>query len=396
MEDIAADRFFLIGTNLNGLKKFIDEAWQERSETMTLKKPDGSWEVENALATLEHIAWDFRQPVKEKHITVQLKHMIQSVIEEAVANGESAPAVDVSAITPQSNLKELLESSTISSDYIEAILQQQSWLNRAYTEYHEMREAVQNAPQEVADTLDEKYRTMLNRWFSRKLVVVADSEATGEEIVGQIVQEVPPGFLARTMGMQNIKGTGLDFVYRFQAWDTCFEACEATQDRRLAVAEKAITALVAMPVIGHLCVEKLLDTIARCRNNKLLQRSDIQSQLDGLKARVDEAHNTIGQGGNSSSDDGNDSNQTENTSQLRKHMQTLQQWSYQWAEEFLDVNDSIRRREKADLIYRDYVDCRISRQRAVVELRILNKRQKGGWLKGDSKKVRNKLRLKNQ
>jgi trehalose-6-phosphatase len=77
-------------------------------------------------------------------------------------------------------------------------------------------------------------------------------------------------------------------------------------------------------------------------------------------------------------------------------VQTLHQWSYQWAEEFLDVNDSIRRREKADLIYRDYVDCRISRQRAVVELRILNKRQKGGWLKGDSKKIRNKLRLKNQ
>ena len=194
--------------------------------------------------------------------------------------------------------------------------------------------------------------------------------------------------------MQNIKGTGLDFVYRFQAWDTCFEACEATQDRRLAVAEKAISALVAMPVIGQLCVEKLLETIAQCRNNKLLQRSDLQSQLDGLKNRVDEAHKAISQS-KPSPNDSHDSNGTEKASQLRRHMHTLHQWSYQWAEEFLDVNDSIRRREKADLIYRDYVDCRISRQRAVVELRILNKRQKGGWLKEDSKKVRNKLRLKN-
>ena len=396
VEDINADRFFLIGTNLNGLKKFIDQAWQEKSATMTLKQTDGSWSTEHALKTLEQTAWKFRQPIAQEQITVQLEHMINSVTQEIIALGKPAPAIDRSGLASESDLKKRLENAAFPCDYSEAILRQQSWLNRAYSEYCQLREAIEGAPLGIADTLDDKYRTMLNHWFSRKLVVVADSEATGEEIVSQIVQEVPPGYLARTMGMQNIKGTGLDFVYRFQTWDTCFEACEATQDRRLAVAEKAIAALVAMPVIGQLCVEKLLDTIALCRNNKTLQRSDLQLQLDGLKARVDEAKNALYQSMPSSPSLGADPKQTETTSDLRKHMQTLHQWSYQWAEEFLDVNDSIRRREKADLIYRDYVTCRISRQRAVVELRKLNKRQKGGWLKEDSKKVRNKLRLKNQ
>ncbi len=396
VEDISADRFFLIGTNLQGLKKFIEEAWQEKSATMTLKKPDGAWEIENALAMLKRTACDFRQPVTEEQITLQLKHMITSVTQEMIANGQSAPAVNVDAITPAVDLKELLGSSGFSGDYLEAIIGQQSWLNRAYSEYKQLCETIEDAPQAIADTVDVKYRQMLDRWFARKFVVVADAEATGEEVVSQIVQEVPPGYLVRTMGMQNIKGTGLDFVYRFQAWDTCFEACEATQDRRISVAEKAITALVAMPVIGQLCVEKLRETIAQCRNNKMLQRSDLQSQLDGLQTRVDEADNLVNHRAPSSSPIGNNPNASENRSLLRRHVQTLHQWSYQWAEEFLDVNDSIRRREKADLIYRDYVDCRISRQRAVVELRILNKRQKGGWLKGDSKKIRNKLRLKNQ
>ncbi len=395
VEDINADRFFLIGTNLNGLKMFIDEAWQEKSASMTLKQTDGTWNPEHALKTLKETAWNFRQPVTEEQITVQLKHMINSVVEEMIANEQPVPKVDISTLTPQSNLKEMLEPAAISGDYVDAILQRQAWLNRAYTEYRDLREAIEDAPASVADTIDTKYRTTLNHWFSRKLVVVSDSEATGEEVIGQIVQEVPPGYLARTMGMQNIKGTGLDFVYRFQAWDTCFEACEATQDRRLAVAEKAITALVAMPVIGQLCIEKLLDTIAQCRNNKTLQRSDLQSQLDILKTRVDEAQSSFYQSASSSPNHHHDSKQIEKPSQWRKHMQTLHQWSYQWAEEFFDVNDSIRRREKADLIYRDYVTCRISRQRAVVELRKLNKRQKGGWLKEDSKKVRNKLRLKN-
>ena len=395
VQDINADRFFLIGTNLNGLKKFIDQAWQKKAATMTLKQTDGTWSTEHALKVLKETAWNFRQPVTEEQITIQLERMISSVVEEISAHGKPAPKIDINALTPQSDLKKLLGAVAAPNDYIRAILKQQSWLNRAYNEYRELRETIEDAPQEIADTIDGNYRTLLNHWFSRKLVVVADSEATGEEIVGQIIQEVPPGYLARTMGMQNIKGTGLDFVYRFQAWDTCFEACEATQDRRLAVAEKAISALLAMPVIGQLCIGKLQETIAQCRNNKSLQRSDLQSQLDVLKTRVDEAEKTLHQDSPWSTNINNDSNDAEKRSQLRMRMQTLHQWSYQWAEEFLDVNDSIRRREKADLIYRDYVTCRISRQRAVVELRKLNKRQKGGWLKEDSQKVRDKLRLKN-
>ena len=39
-----------------------------------------------------------------------------------------------------------------------------------------------------------------------------------------------------------------------------------------------------------------------------------------------------------------------------------------------------------DLIYNDLAQGRISRQRAVVELRKINKRQKGGWLKAKLEK----------
>jgi len=396
VEDVNADRFFLIGTNLNGLKKFIDEAWQNKCETMTLKKPDGVWDTQAALTTLKEAAWKFRQPVAEEHITRQLKHMITSVIEASNARGESNASVDLSAVTPSSDLAKLLAESKISDEYIKAIVAQQAWLNRAYAEFQELHEAIEDAPDEISDTVDGKYRAILGRWFSRKLIVVANAEATGEQVLDRIVHKVPPGYLARTMGLQNIKGTGLDFVYRFQAWSTCFEACEATQDRRLATAEKAIAALVAMPAIGQLCVEKLLKTIALCRTNKMLQRSDLQSQLDNLKNRVDAVNNKSTGGPTSSTNAVESSSQQQNAAPLRHCLQTLNQWSVQWAEEFLDVNDSIRRREKADLIYRDYVACRISRQRAVVELRILNKRQKGGWLKEDSKKVRKKLLLKSK
>jgi hypothetical protein len=53
-------------------------------------------------------------------------------------------------------------------------------------------------------------------------------------------------------------------------------------------------------------------------------------------------------------------------------------------ESFLDVNDAIRRRTKANQIYKDLQAERISRQRAAQELRALDKRQKGGWLRSAS------------
>lgn len=402
VDDINVDRYVLIGTNLSGLKTFIDQAWQSRSRRMTLKKTDGTWDYQTALETLKKSAWKLRQPVQRSHIEIQLRHMIAQVGQSMIDLGQTVTPIQPTQISADSDLATLLKQSGVSQHFIQAIVDQQQWLNRAYAEYQNLHQLIldtqptaqdghytQDTQSTVVDGIDEKYRLLTSQWFSRKFVIITDSEASGEQIVGRIVEEVPPGFLARTMGMQNIKGTGLDFVYRFHAWDTCFEACEATQDRRLVVAEKAIAALIAMPEIGQLCIEKLAITIQRCRTNKLLQRTDLQLQLDILEKRIETASRSDHQVAAAGT-----KNQSLHRTDLKHAAGQLHQWSLQWAEEFLDVNDSIRRREKAELIYRDYVTCRISRQRAVVELRALNKRQKGGWLKEDSRKLRDKFRIK--
>jgi hypothetical protein len=50
------------------------------------------------------------------------------------------------------------------------------------------------------------------------------------------------------------------------------------------------------------------------------------------------------------------------------------------AEALLDAGDAVRRRRTADRIYRDLAAERISLDRAALELKKLNARQKGGWL----------------
>ena len=56
-------------------------------------------------------------------------------------------------------------------------------------------------------------------------------------------------------------------------------------------------------------------------------------------------------------------------------------------EAFEDSGDAVRRRRKANRIYRDMVRQQISLDRAVVELQELTKRQKGGWLAKDLQRL---------
>jgi hypothetical protein len=48
-----------------------------------------------------------------------------------------------------------------------------------------------------------------------RLVVVQDSGATGDQIIETVAKSTPLGSRARVLSAQNIKGTGLDLVYRF-------------------------------------------------------------------------------------------------------------------------------------------------------------------------------------
>ena len=58
-------------------------------------------------------------------------------------------------------------------------------------------------------------RALFREVFLSHLRVVPSSDATGDEVITAIAQACPAGTRVRAMGIQNIKGTGLDFVYRW-------------------------------------------------------------------------------------------------------------------------------------------------------------------------------------
>lgn len=69
-----------------------------------------------------------------------------------------------------------------------------------------------------SEDLDFQFRQLLWRW-------IEDPLTSGADVIETICASTPPGFRNRIMGLQNIKGTGLGFVYAWQAWDACAKAC---------------------------------------------------------------------------------------------------------------------------------------------------------------------------
>ncbi len=371
VDDVNADRFFLIGNNLKGLLGFISDAWEEKSATLSLRDQGQPWDKEFALKTLKQAAWNYRQPITIEHIRQKLGCMISAVKTNRPINSKIDIQIDETLCDDPGALKSAMEKSDATPALVESIAKHHTELLQSLREYQELKRMINEASTNNLEPTEKRFVEVLGMWFKRKLVVIENYDATGEDVVAALVDETPPGFRNRAMGLQNIKGTGLDFVYRFQAWDVCHEACHAALDTHPQTAERGLQTLLSMPVIGQLCHNRIAEVIESGRSSRGLARTDMQVLLEQLEQKLELATKDDESFVKAASAD--------STNTRNQNRAELNAWLIESTEQFLDVHDSIRRRDQADLIYKDLAAQRISRQRAVLELRKLNKRQKGGW-----------------
>ena len=194
--------------------------------------------------------------------------------------------------------------------------------------------------------VDASFLFLMTKWFRRKFVVIEDVNATGEEILSRIVAETPPGCRNRVMGMQNIKGTGLDFVYRWQAWETCHAACQAAVSAEPSKRSGGIGTLMSFRQFGILSEETVRSTLARLRTDRDRLDETTSDQLDLIERNLNQQLERI----RASASGGQGSRGAAMLVKITKQV--------------LDPADSIRRRRRADRIYKDLDYERISHQRA--------------------------------
>ena len=370
VNDISIDRHFLIGTNLDGLRNYIREDWASFAESLTLWPQTGS---ARPVEILERAARRMRIPYREEHLAGRLHAMLQGL---GIDTALDVP--DPLWASPE-QLAGLLEKHEL-GNHAEEVLAHIGQLADSYREYQEFASRLAAAGPSAEPALDDAFRSLLWTWFERKLVVVEDPHTSGNRIIQMIMQQTPPGLHNRIMGMQNIKGTGLDFVYRWQAWEACFRACQDLRSRDSTVAESGLRTLSAFQEYGVLCDEYVRTTVAEVRHSPAAQSELFQGELTVILSNLESAMQRVNAEMRMSGGGGGGV-----LSGLLVHV-----------EAFLDAGDAVKRRKLANQIYRDLAAERISHERAALELQALTKRQKGGWLQRSLGEILYPLRVRNR
>ena len=354
VNDSQGDCYFFIGNNLGGLQNYIAEAWQIYQQDLQLIPEDKN--VHTALERLEAQVQKFRIPTNEVQVLQRLQAAVDGLnckVKPSLPQGVTAEFVSTWHLDPAD---EGLTRSECTA--IELLFNRDA---ERYLQYQNFKAQLsENLSSEVGDNIVD----WLFECFKSQWVVIEDYYSTGNQTINTIVQQTPPGLLSRVIGMQNIKGTGLDFIYRWQAWNTIYNYCEIlSESREDALLEDTAKDMTTWEEFGLLDQQKVRQTLERVKQRPETQKELLQAQFRLIEQRLDKQLNII-----------------EQTLQGSPSKSKIIVKVIDSLEAFLDSGDAIKRRKNADKIYQALMDHLISYDKASVELAKITKAQKGGWL----------------
>jgi len=278
VEDLPADRHVLIGTNLGGLQGYIKKAFNEFLKGMSLGSSEQGKSPENVLLSA---ARRMRIPTSSDQIRSRLTALLRnsSVEEEMPQSINPTEAPEVLAW-----IKENCPTSIASdvSIHIKGCISD-------YIDYAALKDRIQQTNDSIPKGLDKRFHKLLRGWFFKKILVIEDQHATGEEIINTIAEATPPGMLNKIMGLQNIKGTGLDFVYRWQSWEICYNAC---QDMLLGVGkaqQESLETLFSFQEYGLLSEKLVREAVESGKKEVSFQAERSQAALSFILSNLNKA-----------------------------------------------------------------------------------------------------------
>ena len=372
--DAICEHIVLIGTNLVAMRRFIVEEFDGWLETVSLGESAG---VEAAMV--------------RAHTTlarVRVSHSLGTLTERlllalvATGLGKDDAAERVRAVVASGRIEQPTEASALASelsgDYAEpadagpgsvpTALDVRSHLERLCRQHAEAKQVLG----EVRSLLERgdgaaahaALRGFLRRLWQERIVVVEDSRATGDQVIERIARSFSPGLSARVLGCQNIKGTGLDFAYRWVSIGDVDGALGRLENEPRA-REAALYWLRSHGDYGLCDARFALSRVRALAESTDPEWAPHQGELATLVQHLTrvEAARAARLGG------------APTRSRMARLLDAI--------EPLVDHLDSVRRSRRAARIMEDLFERRVSQARAAVLLRDLVARGKGGWLAKD-------------
>ena len=358
VEEIAAHCHVLIGTNISGLLGFIETALRRHLERSAPCRnlPDDKAQ---------------RRDVVRQRITRALSRLklgrtdADSVVAQCRALGFPTPAREriERLLTPDSveeryqdgrqavlaGLREEPQAQRL--PFVATLIARRRCVRALYAL---LDARLDSSPADVDAAFAASYRAM----FMESLLVLDDPELSGDAIIDRIARAVPSGAHASVMGMQNIKGTGLDFAYRWVSIDCVTRTLAGLGATTLEAREHALTQLMAHDDYGMIDAELALRAVERAKR----ETSEPAIAYDALIARLREVVRIRSEQIAKRRD-------TSRVDRLRKAVG-----------ETLDFADAVRRRRMAKRVLQQLVLGRISHATAALRMRRIVARSMGGWM----------------
>lgn len=191
-----ADRHFLIGTNVHGMKNYIMKEWNKYVENII-----SAMKESNAIELLDKTFTKMRVCITESEKIQRQKYI--------------NPLND-------SEIKEAAEK--FSNEF-----------NQDYEQYLKLKKAI-----EGGDFPEREIYQVVSDLFLKKIVVIEENESTSDDIINKIIDHTPPGFTNKLMGIQNIKSPGIDFIRAWQQWERCYKAFNDLKSQNEKKIKKAL------------------------------------------------------------------------------------------------------------------------------------------------------------
>ena len=352
VEDLRADKHVLIGNNLKGMLGYIKEAWSSSLSDFSLWNKTKNKEY--ALKQFDTKADFLRIPRTEK----QLKKFLSAIL---TPSGNQKNVNVLTLFNSPTKMAKALKS-TDKSPYSNEIVAHYKKYYSLYIEYCTFVEKINKTTSYAR--LNKSCKTLLWKWFRQKIIVVSNYSATGNQVIEIITDSTPPGIHNKIMALQNIKGTGLDFFYRWQAWENCHKLCQkvkrATNNTQLEYALRELSKISNSEILTFDTVAEVVSILTESKNNS----ESVKILLNEIKKKFAKS-----------------SRAKSKTSSKATNKKSNSSLTLKLIENFLDPGDSIKRKRMADCIYKDLAKNRISYNHAILKLQEINKKQKGGWLK---------------
>jgi len=401
VNDIDADRHVLIGTNLKGLIRYVDDALRSMTDAFDLVRANeinGDLHEERPRARLAHLMHRLRipevgaDPVLDRIAgyargvkrtlsgTTELHRQLSACLaspdrstsaaanERALrANTALRGALDAALVPlPEAAesrgevTQEVFEDAPPDCVYASLIDLLTELLTRTALEEElaqVLRRPTKSAAGRLRSTVAQTYREL----FHRKLCVVSDPDATGDQIIAYTARTCPPGAHVTIMGAQNIKGTGLDLAYRWLALGRVSEALRKLSSNRPTQRDAGFDELEGFEDYGLVDAGLAVLELDALRGSFADDREE--TRLERVAAKVKERFRSRA------------------TMLSQTSSRSIGSYVIDWIEGWLDFIDSVRRRRESDWIKRELIAQRISHGRAAAEMRRICARQKGGWLR---------------